>query len=199
MSDHSNTPIPPNDSTAGPEHSATPETQTAARRPWFALVACGLVLIALAGYLISDYLHAQALVSISDTRAVSPDNGTIILVYRYPVLKPQFSPERASIVDLAGNHVNAQFSSSLDETKTIETIRLARPTPFNRSLSLQRNDAAKNSHIVYRLGLKPIPQSIQFSTTYEQTELKGLLPASPDRYALERSTTSILKSLAKPA
>lgn len=155
------------------------------------LVGIAVLVVVTAAWLFNEYRQAQALVSISDTQNISPVNGEISLRYRYPVVKPVFTEQTANIVSPDGKPVVASFSSSLDETRTIETIHFRKPTPFNRQLKLVLKWPNEKSSVAYYFGLIPVPASIEFSTSYEQVSINDLLPTASKQHAPEALNNQI--------
>ncbi|TXR53982.1 Ig-like domain-containing protein [Reinekea thalattae] len=132
-----------------------------------------------------QYSQVQGLVSISSLESVDPDDGEIVLTYRKPVKTAKFNPRLTTVTDLDGNTVKAAYLSQLDKTKTIETIRFKTPTPYNQSLILKQKNPTKYTNLIYKLGIKPIPSSIEFSTPIEIVAIEDLLPTASQEHAPE--------------
>ncbi len=148
------------------------------------LILFAVAILAIGLWVGNEYWQAQALVSISSTQAINPDGGEIVLTYRNPVSKPRFETGVTEVVNLNNETVSARFNSQLDETGTVETIQFRRPTPFNQQLRITRRFESESS-IAYFLGLKPIPQTIDFKTIYEKVGINDLLPTSSKQHAPE--------------
>ncbi|AJQ97028.1 Ig-like domain-containing protein [Gynuella sunshinyii] len=154
------------------------------QRKWV-WISLTLALLIFGSWLVYQYQHAQALVSISATDAVNPNGGEIVLKYRFPVGQPLFAVDAAELFESSGPLVAGAFSSSLDKSGMVETIRFQRPTPYNRQLRLVRLGAKSDAHLFYWPGLTQLPVFIDFTTPYEQVSLNDLLPTASKQHAPE--------------
>jgi alpha-2-macroglobulin len=191
MSDNSSTPPESPQDQQPDQNPATAETPHPAAKRKLPLILITLLFTGLAVWAGNEYIKAQSLVSISPTVDISPEGGEIVLQYRHPVSRPIFFPTSIEVVDAAGTPVATNISTHLDSSKTLETIRFSRPTPFNRQLVLQRKNADEKGSIAYFLGLTPVPTHIEFSTSYEQVSLNDLLPTASQKHAPEALNNQI--------
>lgn len=179
---------------AASENSSVEKKKNILKNKWFirSIAILGiLTLLIFMGWAGYQYSQTQALVSISSIESVEPDGGEIILTYRFPVKRPLFRTGITSLKDEFGLTKNSSFTSTLDSTKTRESIRFKRPTPFNQSLQLVRRYSKNSESIGYLLGLQPIPEKIEFHTNFENVSIDDLLPTAKKQHAPEALNNQI--------
>ncbi len=160
-----------------PDQSSPPNGKTSRLR--LLLIATTIIItLSFILTLITSYYGHSRVVSISSTQGLDARGGEIKITYSEPVNVRNFRASLTSIEYPEDGKANrsVKYSSKLNKERTVETLRLLKPTPYNQQIKIVRKNTNRNIFIE-SFGARLIPETIELSTGIESIAIDGTIPA----------------------
>ena len=144
----------------------------------FLIATTTLLALSLIVTLVTSYFSHPRVVSISNTLELDARGGEIKITYSQPINVRKF---KASVTDIEYLQENAvaskvKYTSKFNKERTVETLRLLKPTPYNQIMNITRKNIESNIFIEH-FGVRLIPEAIRFSTGIESIAIESTIPA----------------------
>lgn len=140
------------------------------------LIIIGAIVVICAGVLANDF-NALRVVNITQTGQLDARTGKIIITYNNPIDMPLY---KAASDDNTENQF--YITSSLEKDRTVEVIRIQKPTRYHKTFTLEQARRKNQGSIT---SLFAPPETISVTTMVEQVRVERLVPAENSNPAPE--------------